>query len=212
MRIVLLGPPGSGKGTQANRIAERRGIAHLATGDMLRAEVACGSALGQAAGSIMERGDLVPDALIIAMIEKRIGLCRKGFVLDGFPRNLAQAEALDRMLEKRGERIDRVILFVIAEEALVDRISGRFSCRRCGASYHDRNHRPRVEGVCDSCGSGEFERRPDDRAEVVRARFAVYRRETEPIIGYYETRGILSRIDGTGGIDEVFAAIDRVLG
>jgi adenylate kinase len=212
MNIVLLGPPGSGKGTQAKRVAESKGIVQLATGDMLRAEVLSASALGISVKSIIERGDLVPDGTVIAMIQKRIAENPHGFILDGFPRNLPQAEALDRMLEKRGEKLDRAILLEIGQEALVERISGRFSCRRCGAGYHDRYKRPRVAGVCDGCGSREFDRRPDDRAEVVRARFEVYRRQTEPIIGYYEKRGILCRIDGTGTIEEVSEAIDGVLG
>ncbi len=212
MNIVLLGPPGSGKGTQAKRIAEKKRIAPLATGEMLRAEVLSASALGLSVKGIIERGDLVPDAIMIAMIEKRIGDNPSGFILDGFPRDLAQAEALDTMLAARGQKLDRVVLLKIGEEALVDRISGRFTCRGCGASYHDRYQRPRVEGVCDLCGGKDFERRPDDNAPVVRARFAVYRRQTEPIVGYYEKRGILSRVDGTGAVEEVAEAIDRVLG
>lgn len=211
MNVVLLGPPGSGKGTQAKRIAERRSIAQLATGDMLRAEILSASALGKSVKSIIEQGNLVPDDIMIAMIERRIGENGHGFILDGFPRTIPQAEALDGMLARRGEKLDRVILIAIAESALVERISGRFTCRNCGASYHDRYHLPRVDGVCDLCGGKEFERRPDDQAQVVRARFEVYRRQTEPIIGYYEARGILSRIDGSGTIAEVSQAIDKVL-
>lgn len=212
MKIVLLGPPGSGKGTQAKRVAERLRIAQLATGDMLRAEVLSESALGVSVKNIIARGELVPDAVIITMIERRIDENPDGFILDGVPRTLPQAEALDRMLLRRGERLDRVILIEIDESALVERISGRFTCRSCGASYHDRYHLPQVEGVCDLCGGKNFEHRPDDRAEVVRARFDVYRRQTEPIIGYYEQRGILSRTDGSGKIEEVAQAIDEVLG
>jgi adenylate kinase len=213
MNIILLGPPGSGKGTQAKRIAERHHIVQLATGDMLRAATASGSELGLKIKTIMDSGQLVSDDIIIAMIAERIGErdCRNGFILDGFPRNVPQAEALDKMLAERRLRLDHVILLEVDEKALVDRLSGRFSCKGCGASYHDRYHRPRVEGVCDVCGGREFLRRADDRPEAVAARFEVYRRQTEPILPYYQSRGILRRLDGMADIDKVTEELEKLL-
>jgi adenylate kinase len=213
MNIILLGPPGSGKGTQAKRIAQRHHIVQLATGDMLRAATASGSELGLKVKAIMDSGQLVSDGIIIAMTAQRIGEpdCRNGFILDGFPRNVAQAEALDAMLAARGLRLDHVILLEVDERALVDRLSGRFSCKGCGASYHDRYHRPRVEGICDGCGGHDFVRRADDRPEAVAARFEVYRRQTEPILPYYQARGILRRLDGMADIDRVTEEIEKLL-
>jgi adenylate kinase len=213
MNIILLGPPGSGKGTQSKRIAERHRLVQLATGDMLRAATASGSELGRKVKAIMDSGQLVSDDIIIAMIAQRIGEpdCRNGFILDGFPRNVPQAQALDRMLAERGLRLDHVILLTVDEKALVDRLSGRFSCKSCGASYHDRYHQPRVDGVCDACGGREFLRRADDRPEAVAARFEVYRRQTEPILPYYGSRGILRRLDGMADIDKVTEEIERLL-
>lgn len=214
MNVILLGPPGSGKGTQAKRIEHSYGIRHLATGDMLRAATASGSELGMRVKGIMDSGQLVPDAIIIDMIGTRIGEpdCRDGFVLDGFPRTVPQAQALDEMLSARGRGLDHVILIGVDEAALIDRLAGRFSCARCGASYHERYHRPRVEGLCDVCGSREFIHRPDDRPEAVAARFEVYRRQTEPLLPYYRARGILRGVDGTAEIDEVTRQIEEVLG
>ena len=214
MNLILLGPPGSGKGTQAKRIEQSRGICHLATGDMLRAATASGSELGTRVKGIMDSGQLVPDGIMIDMISARIGGpdCRAGFVLDGFPRTVPQAQALDEMLARRGLGLDRVILIKVDEAVLIDRLAGRFSCAGCGASYHERYHRPQIAGVCDVCVSGEFVHRPDDRPEAVHARFEVYRRQTAPILPYYRDRGILHCVEGMRDIDEVTRQIETVLG
>jgi adenylate kinase len=213
MNLILLGPPGSGKGTQAKRIEQKYGLLQLATGDMLRAATRSGSALGTQVKSIMDSGQLVPDAILIAMIAERIALpdCRNGFILDGFPRTVPQAEALDAMLAEHGPRLDHVILFEVDEAALIDRLSGRFTCRTCGASYHERYNRPKVEGVCDICGGRDFERRADDRPQAVKIRLEAYRRQTAPILPYYRARGILRQIDGMADIDAVTRGIDGVL-
>jgi adenylate kinase len=218
MNLILLGPPGSGKGTQAKRIEQKYGVVQLATGDMLRAATRSGSELGIRVKSIMDSGQLVPDAIIIEMIAERIAApdCRPsgskgGFILDGFPRTVPQAEALDAMLAEHGLRLDHVILFEVDEAALIDRLSGRFTCRTCGASYHERYNRPRVEGVCDICGGRDFERRADDRPEAVKIRLEAYRRQTAPILPYYRERGILAVIDGMADIDAVTRGIDGVL-
>jgi adenylate kinase len=214
MNLILLGPPGSGKGTQAKRIGRSRGICHLATGDMLRAATASGSELGKRVKGIMDSGQLVPDAIMIDMIAARIGEpdCRTGFILDGFPRTVPQAQALDEMLAKRGLGLDHVILIKVDEAVLIDRVAARFTCAGCGASYHERYHRPQIEGVCDVCGGHGFVRRPDDRPEAVHARFEVYRRQTAPILPYYRSRGILRCVEGMGGIDEVARQIEAILG
>ena len=214
MNVILLGPPGSGKGTQAKRLEERYGIRHLATGDMLRAATASGTELGLRVKSIMDSGQLVPDDIIIVMIAVRISEpdCRAGFILDGFPRTVPQAEALDAMLVQRHLGLNHVILIEVDDAALIDRLSGRFTCARCGASYHERYNRPRVEGACNVCGSREFIHRPDDRPEAVAARFQVYRRQTEPLLPYYRERGILRVVDGMAGIDEVTQQIEMILG
>ena len=214
MNVILLGPPGSGKGTQAKRLEERYGIRHLATGDMLRAATASGTELGLRVKSIMDSGQLVPDDIIIVMIAARISEpdCRAGFILDGFPRTVPQAEALDAMLVQRHLGLNHVILIEVDDAALIDRLSGRFTCARCGASYHERYNRPRVEGACNVCGSREFIHRPDDRPEAVAARFQVYRRQTEPLLPYYRERGILRIVDGMAGIDEVTQQIEMILG
>jgi len=214
MNLILLGPPGAGKGTQAKRLEQAHGLVQLATGDMVRAAIASGSALGQRMKAIYDAGRLVPDAIIIDMIAARIDEpdCRAGFVLDGFPRTVPQAQALDDMLAKRGLGLDRVILIKVDEAVLIDRLAARFSCAGCGASYHERYHRPQIEGVCDDCGGGEFVHRPDDRPEAVHARFEVYRRQTAPILPYYRDRGILHCVEGMSGIDEVTRQIETILG
>jgi adenylate kinase len=214
MNLILLGAPGAGKGTQAKRLEQAHGLVHLATGDMLRAAVASDSGLGQRVKAIMEAGHLVPDDVVIQAIEARIAdpEAANGVILDGFPRTVPQAEALDAMLAGHGRKLDHVILIDVDENALIDRLSGRFSCAQCGASYHERYLRPRVEGVCDVCGSTNFVRRADDRPEAVAARFAAYRNQTAPILPYYQGRGILRSVDGMADIDEVTGQIEAVLG
>ena len=214
MIIILLGPPGSGKGTQAKRIQKTHGLVQLSTGDMLRAETDSDTEFGRRVKAIMDSGQLVPDEIMIEMIDRRITQpdCRKGFILDGFPRTVPQAKALDAMLARRGLKLDQVILLDVDEAALVDRLSGRFTCEQCGASYHDRYNRPKRDGVCNGCGSTQFTRRADDRPEAVRARFDVYRRQTAPILPYYSARGVLRRVDGMADIDTVTCEIDKILG
>jgi adenylate kinase len=214
MNIILLGPPGSGKGTQAKRIEQIYGIVQLSTGDMLRATIGCDTVFGRRVKAIMDSGQLVPDDIIIEMIDQRIVHpdCERGFILDGFPRNVPQARALDAMLAKHSLKLDHVILLEVDEAALIDRLSGRFTCAQCGASFHDRYNRPQRDGMCDVCGGSEFVRRADDRPEAVKARFEVYRAQTTPILPYYRDRGILRRVDGMGDIEAVAAEIDRILG
>ncbi len=213
MNLVLLGPPGAGKGTQAARLKERYGIAHLSTGDMLREAVAAGSAVGREAGGIMAEGRLVPDELINRLVAERIGQpdCAKGFILDGFPRTQAQAEALDALLDQRGVGLDAAIEFAVDDDALVERISGRFSCAKCGALYHDTAKPPVVAGVCDVCGGTAFTRRADDNAETVRARLRSYHEQTAPLLPYYRGKGLLMTVDGMADIDDVSDQIVRQL-
>ncbi len=213
MNLILLGPPGAGKGTQARRIAEGRGLMQISTGDMLRQAVASGSALGKEAESIMAAGDLVPDEIMIRMIEAWVDApdCKNGFVLDGFPRTLAQAEALDEMLGRRDRRLDAVIEMRVDDAALVDRITGRFSCADCGAGYHDRFRRPATEGVCDACGGGAFAHRADDTAETVRARLDAYHAQTALLLPHYRAAGALKTVDGMASIDGVAREISNAL-
>ena len=213
MNLILLGPPGAGKGTQAKRLAQTHGLVQLATGDMVRAAIASGSEVGRRVKAIYEAGQLVPDDIIIQMIADRIGQpdCARGFILDGFPRTVPQAEALDAMLAERGQALNHVILLEVDEAALVDRIAGRFTCQGCGASFHERYRRPQIEGVCDVCGGTDLVHRADDRPEAVKTRFEVYRRQTEPILPYYRARGILRTVNGMADIDEVTRQIEQLL-
>jgi adenylate kinase len=213
MNIILLGPPGAGKGTQAKRIEEKYGAVQLSTGDMLRSAIKAGSPIGQRAKPIMDAGRLVPDDVLIDMIAERIALpdCAKGFILDGFPRTVVQAEALDRMLARVGKQLDHVIEMKVDETALLDRVTGRFTCARCGTGYHDRHKLPKVEGVCDACGSREFTRRADDTAEAMKTRLAAYHSQTAPILPYYRSTGSYAAVDGMAEIDEVTRQIDAIL-
>lgn len=213
MNLILLGPPGAGKGTQAQRLEAKRGLVQLSTGDMLRAAVAAGTEIGLKAKDIMARGELVPDEVVVKIIEDRIAQpdCQRGFILDGFPRTVAQAEALDRMLAGKGLKLDAVIEMKVDIEALVERITGRFTCANCGAVYHDRTNRPKVDGVCDRCGGKEFLRRPDDNEGAVRTRLAAYEKQTAPLLPYYRERGVLRSVDGMAAPDEVERQIEGIL-
>ena len=214
MNLILLGPPGAGKGTQAEQIAAKHGIVQLSTGEMLRAAVKAGSAVGLKAKAIMESGGLVSDDIVVGIISERIDQpdCAKGFILDGFPRTLPQAAALESLLASKGKTLDAVIEIKVDDEALVERITGRFSCASCGAGYHDKYKTPAKEGVCDKCGSTEFSRRADDNEETVRNRLMAYYRETAPLIGYYFARDRLKSVDGMADIDEVTRQIHAILG
>ncbi|MBE0532803.1 MAG: adenylate kinase [Rhodospirillales bacterium] len=214
MNLILLGAPGAGKGTQAKRLQDTLCIIQLSTGDMLRSEVASGSELGRKAESIIQAGQLVPDELMIDLIDKRIDRddCRKGFILDGFPRTVPQASALDRLLTEKKLKIDHVLVLDSDDEALVERITGRFTCVQCGAGYHEKFQRPKVDGVCDKCGGTKFSRRADDNAETVRARLKTYHEVTTPIIDYYRKKGVVSVVDGMAEIDEVTRQLQEVVG
>ncbi len=212
MNIILLGPPGAGKGTQAALLQTNRGMIQLSTGDMLRAAVAAGTPIGLKAKSVMEKGELVSDTIVSALIGERLDeAAGAGVIFDGFPRTLHQAEALDILLGQRDRHLDYVIELEVDEEALVKRIIGRFSCAKCGANYHDSFHPPRVPGVCDICGSTEFRRRPDDNEATVRTRMAEYRAKTEPILPFYADRGLLRRVAGMAPVEDVAAQIDAIL-
>ena len=213
MNIILLGPPGAGKGTQAHRLVDHHGMRQLSTGDMLRAAVKAGTPVGKQAKAIMDAGELVSDEIVSALIDDELAsmAADTGAIFDGYPRTRAQAEQLDALLAKHGRKLDRVIELQVDEEALVDRITGRYTCAACGEGYHDRHKQPEVEGVCDKCGSTEFKRRPDDNEETVRHRMQVYRSETAPILPYYEERDLVSRVDGMGSIDEVSSSIDALV-
>lgn len=212
-RIVLIGPPGCGKGTQAKRIEDATGMVHLSTGDMLRAAVAAGSPIGQKVKAVMESGQLVSDQIIIEMVAERIKQpdCAKGFILDGFPRSIPQAEALGEMLHDNGLPMDGAIEIRVPDAFIVERITGRFTCAKCGVGYHDKFQKPKVDGVCDKCGGTEFARRKDDNEETVRTRLSAYHDVTAPIVGFYEKGGILKVVDGTKAIDLVTQDIMAVL-
>lgn len=213
MNIILLGPPGAGKGTQAGKLEDERGMVQLSTGDMLRAAVAAGTPVGLAAKAVMERGDLVSDEIVTGILSERLEAddIEHGFILDGYPRTEAQAHSLDALLAEKGMTLDHVIELVVDEEALVERITGRFTCAVCGEGYHDKFKRPKVEGVCDVCGSHEFKRRPDDNEEAVKQRLIEYRAKTAPIIPHYEPQGIVRRVDGMADIEAVSEAIEAIL-
>lgn len=213
LNIILLGPPGAGKGTQASRLEHERGMVQLSTGDMLRAAVRAGTEIGHMADAIMKAGKLFPDDLMSQILGARLDEpdTENGVILDGYPRTQAQAEALDRLLAERGRTLDHVIELEVDEQALVDRITGRFSCAKCGAGYHDRYKLPKLEGICDVCGADQFKRRPDDNEETVRARLAEYRAKTAPILPHYERLGIVRRVDGMAPIEAVNASIESIL-
>jgi adenylate kinase len=212
LNIILLGPPGAGKGTQAARLQSSRGMVQLSTGDMLRAAVAKGTPVGLQAKAVMERGELVSDAIVSALIGEHLDAASgKGVIFDGYPRTRAQAEALDLLLDERDRKLDYVIELDVDEDALVRRICGRFTCANCGAPYHDEFKQPKVEGVCDVCGASEFKRRPDDNETTVRTRMAEYRAKTAPILPFYEARGLVRRVDGMRSVEEVADAIDAIL-
>lgn len=213
MNIILLGPPGAGKGTQAAKLVADRGMVQLSTGDMLRAAVKAGTPTGLKAKAIMDAGELVPDDVVSGIIGERLDqmTAGEGAIFDGYPRTAAQAEALDQLLAVRGRKLDHVIELTVDEDALVERITGRYTCAKCGEGYHDRFKQPKVSGVCDVCGSTEFKRRPDDNEETVRTRMSEYRGKTAPIIPIYEARGILARVDGMADIDQVSEAVAAVL-
>jgi adenylate kinase len=210
--IILLGPPGAGKGTQAQRLQAKRGMVQLSTGDMLREAVAKGTPVGLKAKAVMEAGELVNDAIVSALIGERLDTAAAhGAIFDGFPRTGHQAEALEILLSERGRKLDHVIELVVDEEALVDRITGRFTCANCGAPYHDSFHAPKVADTCDACGRHEFKRRPDDNEQTVRTRMAEYRAKTAPILPIYREKGLVRQVDGMASVDEVAAAIDAIL-
>ena len=214
--IILLGPPGAGKGTQARRLIEERGLVQLSTGDMLRDAKSSGTELGKHVAEIMDRGQLVTDEIVIGLIREKLAAGGKGFIFDGFPRTLAQADALEALMAEMGQHVDAVIEMRVDDEALVSRISGRFTCNNCGEVYHDVTKPTKVPGVCDVCGSTDLRRRADDNAESLKTRLMEYYKKTSPLIGYYYAKGNLSPVDGLADIDvvagEVAAVLDRIPG
>lgn len=213
MNLILLGPPGAGKGTQAKFLQDKFNLCHLSTGDMLRAAVASGSEMGKQLQDIMSSGNLVPDAIMVDMIKERIKAddCADGFILDGFPRTIAQAEALDGMLDGEGQSLDHVIELQVRDAEMVARISGRYACAKCGMGYHDSFKQPKVAGVCDECGGTEFTRRKDDQPETVARRLEAYHEQTAPLLPYYEKRGVLRSVDGMEDINEVTSQINAIV-
>ncbi len=213
MNIILLGPPGAGKGTQAQRLVEQHGMVQLSTGDMLRAAVKAGTPTGLKAKAVMDAGELVSDEIVSGIIGDALDALdpATGVIFDGYPRTAAQAESLDILLDARGRSLDHVIELVVNEDALVDRIVGRYTCGNCGAGYHDRHQQPKVAGTCDKCGGTDFKRRPDDNEETVRTRMAEYRGKTAPILPIYDARGIVCKVDGMADIADVSAQIEAIL-
>lgn len=213
MRLILLGPPGAGKGTQAQRLVEKHGIPQLSTGDMLRAAVASETEVGLRAKAVMDAGKLVSDDIVNAIVSERLDQpdCRPGFILDGYPRTLVQADAMQKMLASKDMGLSAVVELRVDDDVLVDRITGRYTCVNCGAGYHDTNLKPEKEGVCDKCGSTEFSRRKDDNPDTVRTRLQAYYKETSPLLGYYYAKGLLKQVDGMADIDIVTAQIDEIL-
>lgn len=214
MNLILLGPPGAGKGTQAKLLEDKKGYKQLSTGDMLRSAIAAGTEMGKKAKVVMDRGDLVSDDIVVSIIAERLDKpdVKKGFILDGFPRNQAQAEALDRMLKDKGLKLDAVIEMKVDDEALVERIAGRYTCAKCGKGYHDRFEKPKKAGVCDVCGSTEFVRRADDNEKTVRDRLQIYNKQTAPLVDYYGRTGVLHKVNGMADIHVVTRQIEDVLG
>jgi adenylate kinase len=212
--IILLGPPGAGKGTQAARLVEEQAMVQLSTGDMLRAAVKAGTPIGLQAKAVMDAGELVSDEIVSGLIGEKLDSLLPGtsVIFDGYPRTAAQADALDAILKSRGRKLDHVIELVVDEDALVDRITGRFTCGTCGEGYHDRHKMPAKAGVCDKCGGGDFKRRPDDNEATVRTRMAEYRAKTAPILPIYEARDLVARVDGMASMDTVGAAIAAIIG
>jgi adenylate kinase len=213
-RIIMMGPPGGGKGTQAKRLQERYNIVQLSTGDMLRAAIASGSELGRQAKAVMDAGKLVSDDLMIAMIDQRIDQpdCANGFILDGFPRTIPQAEALDKLLARKGLKLDAAIEVRVPDERLLERLTGRFTCAKCGEGYHDKFKLPKRAGVCDVCGGTQFTRRSDDNAETVKTRLKAYHEQTAPLLPFYQGKGVLKVVDGDQDMAKVAADLERVLG
>ncbi|MEZ5872336.1 MAG: adenylate kinase [Nitratireductor sp.] len=213
MRLILLGPPGAGKGTQAKLLLDHYSIPQLSTGDMLREAVAAQTEVGKRAKAVMDSGKLVSDEIVNAIVSERLDKedCRKGFILDGYPRTLQQADALGEMLAAKGISLDSVVELEVDDDQLVERVAGRYTCAKCGEGYHDTFKQPRVADTCDRCGSHEFKRRPDDNAETMRTRLQAYYKETSPLIGYYYAKAMLRKVDGMGEIGAIHAAIRKVL-
>ncbi|WP_170528315.1 adenylate kinase [Ruegeria arenilitoris] len=212
--LILLGPPGAGKGTQARMLEQKFGLVQLSTGDLLRAAVAAGTEAGKAAKAVMEAGDLVSDDIVIAILRDRIAEpdCARGVILDGFPRTTVQAEALDKLLAENGQKVNAAISLEVEDAEMVTRISGRYTCAMCGEGYHDQYKQPKLDGVCDKCGSTEFSRRADDNAETVASRLEAYHEQTAPLIDYYKDRGVLRKLDAMGQIDQIAHGLESIVG